>query len=155
MTFPPFFIYHIVLVVMISPFTTVCGHFVLAWDFLCSRDTPPLAPVVRACNTYSRADYMHTYVASAIGLVAFGVLWTSAGYPEISMSVWYSVKIVAAAAGSLLMRLLPKLRTIHGSSLLNPSSMIIAALVGQIIIWFIVRLTSTTAFWRRINRLEA
>ena len=155
MAVPPSFIYHTILAVMISPFTTVCGHFLLACGLLCSPDTPPLVSVVRACSTYSRADYMNTYLASAISLVVFAVLWRFARYPEISMSVWYSAKIVAAPTGSLLMRLLPKLRTIHGSSLLNPSSMIIAALAGQIIIWCIIRLTSTTAFWRRINRLEA
>ena len=159
MSVPTSFIYRSILSVLLSPFTTVYGHYLLAWALACDPKTPAPVSFVRACDVYSRTHYTSTYVASAIGLAAFLILRTLAGHPEIPTSAWYLIKIVAAAAGSLLVWTPPisqsKLQIIDNSGLLDPASMLAAALVGQTAAYIIVRAISTTAFWRKINRLVA
>ncbi|EJF65689.1 hypothetical protein BD309DRAFT_950612 [Dichomitus squalens] len=151
----PVFIFDSFLAIVVISFIPVCGHYLLASDLVCIPSTHLLIGVVCARDAYSFAHYAPTYIASAIGLTILTTLRISVAIPAIPMPVWYVSKVVAAPVGCFAMQLLaaadPELGGVDGPSLLDPASMLVAALVGQGVVWIIVRLICTASFWQAIN----
>ncbi|TBU66032.1 hypothetical protein BD310DRAFT_38579 [Dichomitus squalens] len=151
----PLFILDSFLAIVIPSFIPVCGHHLLASDLVCIPSTHLLIGVVCAHDAYTLAHYAPTYIASAIGLTILTTLRISVAIPAIPMPVWYICKVVAAPVGCFAMRLLvaadPELGIVDSPSLLDPASMLVAALVGQGVVWIVVRLICTASFWQAIN----